>query len=368
MLKKFHLLVIFVIFSFSSFFGYGQEAIKLDILFAMSLEELRKVEVDIGTITGIELSKIPVSVTTITAEDIKYTPARNIYDLIEIYVPGALWMNHNGGPHPAVRGLINEASYKYLILVNGRNTNTKADHSGAKQEFENWDLTDIEKIEIVRGPGSVTYGPGAIAGIINITTKNADGNEGITISTTYYPTYKSRGVSFSTGVKRDNFDFYLHQSITSTRGLSQTDAFQTGWKNETGYIGRDFVQETYLTRPPLDYFRDFDDNPQIKINAELNLLNEWTLRARYNNAGMGRNGVDPQYQPQLGLDENGDRVRGDPQNQLQIENRHFTISLENNHVFSGSFSLKSIISWDTEDLVVRPRIFIQSLGTWLGRW
>jgi len=99
----------------------------------------------------------------------------NKYDLIEIYVPGALWMNHINGPHPAVRGLIIQANYKYLLLVNGRNTNTKGNYTGAIQ---------------------------------------------------------SKRVSFSHGVKRDNFNFYLHQSITSTKGLAQTDAFQTRWKNE----------------------------------------------------------------------------------------------------------------------------------------
>ncbi len=353
MIKKINLLVLSVIFTFSGFCAYGQEAVKVEKLMSMSLEELLSVKIDIGTLTGIELSKLPLSLTTITAEDIKYTPARNIYDLIEVYVPGALWMNHVGGPHLAVRGLINEANYKYLLLVNGRNMNTKADLSGAKQELENWDMSDIEKIEIIRGPGSVTYGPGAVAGIINITTKNADGNEGTEIRAIYNPTYQSKGVSYSHGIKKDNFDFYLHQSITSTKGLSITDAFQTGWKNETGYVGRDFVQEIFLASPPLDYFRDFDDKPQIKINAELNFLNEWTLRARYNNTGMSRNGVDGQYRPQLGLDENGDRIYGDWQNQQQNENRYLGFSLENNHEFSESLNLKSLISWDTEHITYR---------------
>ena len=204
------------LFSVTHQLAYTQspDTLKAKDLVDLSFEELLNVKIDIGTLTGIEQSKLPLSVTTITREDIRYTPARNIYDLIEIYVPGALWMNHNGGPHLAVRGLINEANYKYLLLVNGRNINTKADHSGAKQELENWDMTDIEKIEIIRGPGSVTYGPGAVAGIISITTKNADGNEGIRLVTTYNPTYQSKGASVSYGVKKDNFNFYLHQSVT----------------------------------------------------------------------------------------------------------------------------------------------------------
>ena len=62
--------------------------------------------------------------------------------------------------------------YKFLVNVNGVNVNIKA-HYGARLELLNWELSDIERIEIIRGPGSVTYGPGAIGGVINIYTKTA---------------------------------------------------------------------------------------------------------------------------------------------------------------------------------------------------
>ena len=72
----------------------------------MSLNELMNVEVYVpATITEKNPMKVPASVTVITAEDIARTPARNILDLIEIYVPGALWMNHSVGPLPGIRGI-----------------------------------------------------------------------------------------------------------------------------------------------------------------------------------------------------------------------------------------------------------------------
>jgi len=59
-------------------------------LFDMSLTELMNIEVVVaGTITETNPLKIPASITTITAEDIELTPARNLLDLLEIYVPGA---------------------------------------------------------------------------------------------------------------------------------------------------------------------------------------------------------------------------------------------------------------------------------------
>ena len=113
-------------------------------------------------------------------EMIKFTPARNIYDLIEVYVPGAIWMIHEEGPHMGIRGIIVNRNYKYLLLLNGRNLNNKG-HFGAKSELEAWDLNDIERIEIIRGPGSVTYGPGAVGGVINIITYSTNNQTGVCI-------------------------------------------------------------------------------------------------------------------------------------------------------------------------------------------
>ena len=76
-------------------------------LFDMSLTELMNVEVDApATITEKNPLKIPASVTTITAEDIARTPARNLLDLMEIYVPGAFFLNHSCGQLPGIGGVL----------------------------------------------------------------------------------------------------------------------------------------------------------------------------------------------------------------------------------------------------------------------
>ncbi len=56
----------------------------------MSLSELQQVEVTAGTLDQTELRKVPATVTTITSEDIRDSGARNLDELLEIYVPNML--------------------------------------------------------------------------------------------------------------------------------------------------------------------------------------------------------------------------------------------------------------------------------------
>ena len=119
---------------------------------ALSLDELLQVQTIMpGAITKGESKASPASLTSISAEQIEKTPARNILDLIEIYVPGATWLNYEEGPLLGMRGNIVNGNYKYLLTLNGRILNSKA-MRGAQSELEQWNLSDIKKIDIIRSP------------------------------------------------------------------------------------------------------------------------------------------------------------------------------------------------------------------------
>ncbi len=96
----------------------------------MSLSELMDIEIDVpATITEKNPLKTPAGVTAITADDIARTPARNILNLLEIYVPGAIYMNHSVGPLLGIRGVLVDRPYKFLVNVNGINIKS---HYGAR--------------------------------------------------------------------------------------------------------------------------------------------------------------------------------------------------------------------------------------------
>ena len=256
----------------------GQEE-KRD-LFSMSLEELTNVRIRLpAASTGLTLAETPASITVITAEEIRFSPARNLYDHLETFVPGAIWMNREGGPLPGIRGSTVERNYKYLLRVNGRVMNSKA-HFGASSELEAWDLSDIERIEVVRGPGSVTYGPGAVAGVINIVTHDAASDVPNRVAVRGVEDYNSLGLSANHTLTTDRVDLFAYANVTRTKG-SESPQFLVRDNDEIGYVGRDILTDTEA----MEYFADFQDVPQVKVHLDGRLGDPWRLWLRYTQQG-----------------------------------------------------------------------------------
>jgi iron complex outermembrane receptor protein len=115
-------------------------------------------------------SDAPAAITIVTADQIRLSGATNIPDLLRS-VPGMSNLTMTAGnANLAVRGFNQRISNKLLVLIDGRSV--YLDFLGATlfRAFA-YDLQDIERIEIVRGPGATLYGAGAFGGVVNIITK-----------------------------------------------------------------------------------------------------------------------------------------------------------------------------------------------------
>jgi iron complex outermembrane receptor protein len=124
-----------------------------------------------GTRTAEEIQKVPASISVITAEDIQNSNAKTTVDLLR-RVEGVVVRDLLGNGKAAqvdLRGFGETASSNTLVLVDGRRTN-EIDLSGT--DWAQIPVEQIERIEVLRGPGSVLYGDNASAGVINIITKS----------------------------------------------------------------------------------------------------------------------------------------------------------------------------------------------------
>lgn len=314
-----------------------------DALFNMSFDELLNINVASSSFIRIDKIKEPASVTTITAEDIAITPSRNLYDLLEVYVPGAIWMTHYDGPHIGIRGIINQRNDKILLLVNGKNMNFKA-HNGATSELENWDLSDIEKIEIIRGPGSVIYGPGAVEAVINITTKNFNtGNTSASLGANY--PYQSKSGIFSINHQiNDNIKLFAFASVVKTMGYYPDKGYYIG--GNTSYYD---LEKDKAPLPYQDFLIDSEEKPQIKAHIQLDFGENTSFWARYTRAGTNVNGISFKLRYQTGFDPDTFYTLTKPYNFNQSKNEQFVAAINNNYQFGDNYTLNTFLCFDSEN-------------------
>ena len=126
-----------------------------------------------GTRDVQEIRKIPANVTVITREEIQRSNAQTVIDLTRSEV-GVVVRDFYGTGKTAsvdIRGFGETGPLNTLVLVDGRRVNG-IDLSGV--DWTQIPLDQVERIEIVRGSGSVLYGDNAVGGVINIITKRPE--------------------------------------------------------------------------------------------------------------------------------------------------------------------------------------------------
>lgn len=146
-------------------------------LMNLSLEELMEVEV---TSVGRKLQKVseaPSAVYVIHQEDIRRSGATSIPEVLRL-VPGLSVARMNGSTWAvASRGFNGRFLNKLQVLIDGRSVYAPP-FSAVYWDMQDTLLDDIERIEVVRGPGGTLWGANAVNGVINIITKNARDTQG----------------------------------------------------------------------------------------------------------------------------------------------------------------------------------------------
>jgi iron complex outermembrane recepter protein len=147
----------------------------------LSVDELFKLQVTSVGRKAQQLSKAPAAVFVLTAEDIRRSGATSIPEALQ-WVPGLTVLRVDGRTWAiSARGSARNYSDKMLVMIDGRSLYTPL-FSGVIWDFVDVPLEDIERIEVVRGPGAVMWGPNAVNGVINIITKRARATRGAEVS------------------------------------------------------------------------------------------------------------------------------------------------------------------------------------------
>ncbi len=143
----------------------------------MDLSQLMQVTVTSVGKKPQTLANTPAAVYVISQEDIRRSGATSIPEVLAM-APGIQVSQISGSKWSiSSRGFSGFISNKLLVLIDGRSVYSPA-YSGVFWDAQNTMLEDIDRIEVIRGPGGTIWGANAVNGVINIITKKAQDTQG----------------------------------------------------------------------------------------------------------------------------------------------------------------------------------------------
>ncbi len=143
----------------------------------MSIEDLMKIQVTSVARKEQALIDAPSAVTVLRGEDLRRTGVRSLAEAFRL-VPGMQVARIDANKWAvSARGFNDRFANKLLVLIDGRVVYSPL-FSGVFWEQQETMIEDIERIEVIRGPGAAIWGSNAVNGVINIATKKAKDTQG----------------------------------------------------------------------------------------------------------------------------------------------------------------------------------------------
>ena len=147
----------------------------------LSLAELGSVEVTTASKEPEEVWNTTAAVYVITHDDIERSGATSIPEALRL-APGVEVAQIDSSKWSiGIRGFGSRLCRNVLVLIDGRTVYTTL-IAGTYWEVQDYVLEDIDRIEVIRGPGGTIWGPNALNGVINIITKNSSETRGDYVS------------------------------------------------------------------------------------------------------------------------------------------------------------------------------------------
>ena len=153
---------------------------KVDVM-EMDLEALMRIEVTSVSKRPERLSDAAAAIYVITNEDIRRSGVTSIPEALRL-APGLEVARQDSHTWAiSSRGFNDEFANQLLVLIDGRSVYTPL-FAGVYWDVQDLVLEDINRIEVIRGPGASLWGANAVNGVINITTRAAKDTQGLLVS------------------------------------------------------------------------------------------------------------------------------------------------------------------------------------------
>lgn len=268
-------------------------------LTAYGIEELMEINVTSVSKKSQKIADAAAAIYVITQDDIRRSGVTNIADALKM-APGVQVARIDSNKWAVTaRGFNGRFANKLLVLMDGRSLYTPY-FLGVYWEIQDTVLEDIERIEVIRGPGAALWGSNAVNGVVNIITKSADKTKGLLVSTgggDYEKEFTTVRYGMALGDKTSLRLYGKHQernAFKDSSGNSANDEWRTsrtGFRMDSLLSGQDTVtlqgdyfdgrlNETYLLYNLAypTYYRFVQSNSGMSGG---NILTRW----QHNNSG-----------------------------------------------------------------------------------
>ena len=238
-------------FLFMSCAAWSEQALKdTQDVFDLSLEELMDVVVTPSK-QDQQITKAPGVITVITREEFSKLPAQTLGDLVEL-LPSTLlqstffiWEGSLG-----VRGDNSEHFNKHvLMLMDGRPISDSLFGGLDTSLFNTYPVSSIDRIEFIRGPGSVLYGTGAYFGVINIISTKKP-MQSASVGGGNLDTF---GGTYGFQQTMDGGDYGIHLTARNTNGWDFTAIDNLGVQNTLGIKQEDYGLKANVNKDAWTY-------------------------------------------------------------------------------------------------------------------
>ena len=287
----------------------------------LSIEDLMNMNVSL-TSAGKKpqaLNDVAAAAFVLTADDIRRSGAQSIPDALRM-VPGLQVAEVNANSWAiSSRGFNSTFGNKLLVLVDGRSVYSPL-FSGVLWSLQDILMADIERIEVIRGPGATLWGANAVNGVINIITKPASETQGGLAqlgggskiggfaALRYGGAFSDDG-HYRVSLKLDQImpGIGPNGSHVTDRFVSGTASFRADWKGSPldtytvqGGVTKNRTGETFVQpqlSPPYSRVVSAYD-----FNSDLNLLGRWTHRFSETSELSVQAYIGTQIYRQIGVD------------------------------------------------------------------
>ena len=171
-------LILFSALQSNQAFCQNQDTLSLRSLKTLSLEELMNIQVTSVSKRAEKLEEVASAIQVITQDDIRNSGAKTLPEALRLASNLQVAQVNSSQWAISARGFDNVLANKLLVLIDGRTVYTPL-YAGVYWDVQNLLLQDIDRIEVISGPGGTLWGANAVNGVINIITKSSKQTKGL---------------------------------------------------------------------------------------------------------------------------------------------------------------------------------------------